>query len=94
MQALDQTNEEDRGYEKDEDMEDHVVPQMTEHELSSPMNHQINQVTGEKVLNILDPLTQILYLKDPLTLGMLKNTERKYIIKCSKIVKKATINIC
>ncbi|KAH0673719.1 hypothetical protein KY290_003568 [Solanum tuberosum] len=94
MQTPNLEDEETMGYEADEDMEDHVVPQMQEEGLSSPIQHQATQESREEVLNILDPFTQTLHLKEPLTLEMQKDIERKYIIIIPHQVKKASINIC
>ncbi|KAH0761310.1 hypothetical protein KY290_017383 [Solanum tuberosum] len=92
MQQLNESNEETIGYEEDEDIEEQVVPQMPEKEPTFPMPHQATQVMEEEGLNILDPQTQTLHLKEPLTLDMLKNIERKYI-KFLQYVKRVTINM-
>ncbi|KAH0708760.1 hypothetical protein KY284_010187 [Solanum tuberosum] len=93
MQTPNLEDEETMGYEEDEDMEDHVVPQMQEGGLSSLIQHQATQELREEVLNILDPFTQTLHLKEHLTLEMQKYIERKYIIIIPHQVKKASINI-
>ncbi|KAK4718212.1 hypothetical protein R3W88_016550 [Solanum pinnatisectum] len=58
----------------------------------SPMNHQITTTMREEESNMIDPPTRILFLKNPLTIDMPQNTERKFLFKVPHEVKKISIS--
>lgn len=100
MHSEDQAYEGDTNNQEDEQMEDQVVPDLQAGAQTvqagtqtEPMmeNHQHNQ-RGEEP-STLDPLTQTLYLRKPLTLDMSPNIGKKFIIKIPKEVEKTDINI-
>ncbi|KAG5609061.1 hypothetical protein H5410_020342 [Solanum commersonii] len=76
---------------EDQDTEDQVVPQMPLETPLSPMNHHATYQMREEVLNMPDHHTPILFLRNPLTLDMLQNTEKKYLVRVPQAVRTTSI---
>ncbi|KAH0698593.1 hypothetical protein KY284_012808 [Solanum tuberosum] len=93
MQSPNHPDEEFMDSEEDANMEDQVVPEIPMSQPSPTLHQHQPPPQREEEPNTLEPLAQTLYLRSPLTLDMLLNIEKKFLINVPQEVTKADLNI-
>ncbi|KAH0769051.1 hypothetical protein KY290_013032 [Solanum tuberosum] len=93
MQSPNHPDEEFMDNEEDANMEDQVVPEIPMSQPSPTIHQHQPPPQREEEPNTLEPLAQTLYLRSPLTLDMLLNIEKKFLINVPQEVTKADLNI-
>ncbi|KAH0695957.1 hypothetical protein KY289_013439 [Solanum tuberosum] len=93
MQSPNHPDEEFMDNEEDANMEDQVVPEIPMSQPSPTIHQHQPPPQREEEPDTLEPLAQTLYLRNPLTLDMLLNIEKKFLINVPQEVTKADLNI-
>ncbi|KAK6775884.1 hypothetical protein RDI58_026885 [Solanum bulbocastanum] len=87
MEGVTLSNVETPIIEEDDNMEDQVVP------LSPSIHRGMPPTMREEAPNIQGQSLQTLYLKNPMTIDMQQNLEKKLLIKVPKDITKTSLNI-